>query len=66
MREIVDCFKAGSYTVLILNSPPPNEWKNLVRIENIEYETVIAYDIPNSIGVKGYGNFIGKTVEFVY
>lgn len=66
VREIVDCFKAGAYTVLILNSSPPNEWKKFVRIGNIEYETVIPYDIPNSIGVKGHGDFIGKTVEFVY
>ena len=65
MRKVVDCFTAGQYTVLILDSPPPAEWSKFVRIENTEYETEIAYDFPNAICVKEKGNFSNKDVEFI-
>lgn len=65
MRKIVDSFVVGKYTVLVLDSPPPREWRKNVRVENIEYESDIAYDIPNAICVIGTGDFDGKIVEFV-
>lgn len=64
MRKIVDCFSIGQFTVLVLDSPPPSEWNKFVQIENIKYETEIAYDFPNAICVKGNGNFKNKNVEF--
>ena len=63
MYKIIDSFSIRDLTVLVLDNPPPFEWKGGIRIENIDYEMVMVYDIPNAIGIRGTGNFTGKTVE---
>jgi hypothetical protein len=35
-----------------------------VRIDGVTYPTLIAYDMPNSIGIKAEINAEGKEVEF--
>ena len=62
VKEQWDC---GKYTILILSSPPPPTWRKKVRIGNINYNTEIVYDLPNSIGIVGNGNFVGKDVMFI-
>ena len=51
MYKIIDSFSIRDLTVLVLDNPPPFEWKGGIRIENIDYEMVMVYDIPNASGI---------------
>jgi len=48
--------------VLCLNQPVPVGLKKKIVIDDKEYETEIVYDLPNSIGIKGHGTFVGKKI----
>ena len=39
-------------------------FRNYAIIESKEYPTEIVYDLPNHIGIKAHGDFIGKDVTF--
>lgn len=65
MNKVIEQFNCGKYTVISLKSPPPSHWKKGVRIDNIEYDTEIVYDLPNSIGIIGTGDFKDKQIEFI-
>lgn len=55
----------GKFTLLILNtSVPDNNFKKVI-IDGKEYETEIAYDLKDSIGIVGKGNFENKEIEFI-
>ena len=57
---------AGENTLLILDAPIPLRLYNKIKINNEYYEPVIAYDLTDSIGIVGKGNFVGQKVEFVW
>lgn len=65
MIRIIEQLKTGKYTLLALDSPPPNHWDKKVEIEGTEYETEIVYDLPNHIAVIGSGEFKGKEIIFI-
>lgn len=65
MIRIETQFDAGKYTLLGLDFPPPLKWNKKVEIDGIEYETEVAYDLKNSIGIVGKGNFVGKEIKFI-
>lgn len=56
---------AGENTLLILDAPIPMRLYNKIKINNEYYKPVIAYDLADSIGIVGKGNFVGQKVEFV-
>lgn len=57
-------YSVGKYTLIGLDSPIPNNWKNKVVIDGKEYDTEIVYDLPNHIAVIGNGDFVGKEIVF--
>ena len=65
MRRVMDCFLVSGITVLVLDSPPPLDWKCSVCIRGTNYETEMVFDIPNAIGIIGNGDFQGEIVEFL-
>lgn len=65
MIKVEKQIDAGKFTLLILDSPVPDSNFQKVSIDGKEYETEIAYDLRNSIGIPGKGDFEGKNVQFV-
>ena len=65
MIKIIKQIDAGKCTLLILDSPIPNKNFHKVSIDGNKYETEIAYDMKNSIGILGNGEFEGKEIVFV-
>lgn len=66
MAKVVAELVLNGYSLLTLDSPIPNKRYNCYRINGMDYEVVIAYDIGNrAIAVKADGGFIGQSVEFV-
>lgn len=63
--KVIAQLNAGKYTILILSKEIPFNWKKTVKIDNEMYDTEIVYDIENSIGVIGKGDFVGKEVKFL-
>lgn len=55
----------GKYTVIQLDNPIPLKKFDMVEIDGISYIPEIVYDMPQSIGVLGIGEFVGKTVSFI-
>lgn len=54
------------YTLLDLDEMPElGIGYRKYRIDGVEYEPVIVYDLPNNIGIKAQGGFVGKIVEFI-
>lgn len=52
------------YTIAQFATPLPKGWKTL-SIGGKEVKTEIAYDVPNSVGIRGeIKNLSGKTVMF--
>ena len=65
MIKIIKQLDIGKYTLVELDSTTPDTKFNKAIIENEEYELEIAYDLKNSIGIIGKGNFIGKEIIFI-
>ncbi len=65
MIKVEKQLDAGKYTLLILNVLVPNINFKKVIIDGNEYETEIAYDLKNSIGILGKGNFVNKEIQFI-
>lgn len=65
MSKITKQLGVGKYTLIELDSEIPNTKFNKAIIENKEYELEIAYDLKNSIGIVGKGNFVGKEIIFI-
>ena len=65
MRTVVSELCVGKYVVLSLDGPVPSTEHKKYRIDNLEYDIVPLYDMPNSIGIAGSGSFVGKKVHFV-
>ena len=65
MSKVVKQVDIGKYTLITLDTPIPNANFQKVVIENREYETEIAYDLKNSLGIIGKGNFENKEIQFI-
>ena len=65
MIKIEKQLDVGKYTLLILDSPVPAVNFKKVSIAGVEYETEIAYDMKNSIGVLGKGAFENEEIIFI-
>ena len=65
MTKIVDQIKTGKYTLLSLDSDPPNHWNKSISIDGEKYKTEIVYDLPKHIAIIGSGDFVGKEVAFI-
>lgn len=65
MIKIIKQFDVGKYTLIGMDSQTPNTKFNKAIIDGKEYELEIAYDLKNSIGIVGKGNFVGKEIIFV-
>lgn len=65
MIKVEKQLDAGNYTLLILDAPVPDTNFKKIIIERNEYETEIAYDLKNSIGILGKGNFVNKEIQFI-
>lgn len=63
MAKIVECFAVGDNTVLILSEL--RKVTDKAVINNIEYNTQIAYDIPNAISIAGNHDFSGDEIRFI-
>ncbi len=65
MYTIEKQLNVGKYTVISINQELPTNWGKLVEINGKKYETEIAYDLPNSLGIVGTGEFVGKEIKFI-
>ncbi len=65
MIKIIKQLDAGKYTVLCLNAPVPNTNFRKLSIDEKEYESVIVYDLPESIAIEAKGDFVGKEIIFL-
>ena len=65
MIKVTEQFEAGKYTIICLDNPVPLKKFDRIEIDGISYIPEIVYDLPQSIGVLGIGNFVGKTVSFI-
>lgn len=46
----------------MLESAYSVKYGKMIRIDDKEYRTEIVYDMPNSIGIIGEGDFVGKEI----
>jgi len=65
MAKVIHAFTILNYTVMVLDEAPPLRSYRKYKIDGELYEPVIVYDAPTSIAVEAFGDFEGKTVEFV-
>lgn len=65
MIRVLNQIDAGENTLLILDSPVPQRLFKKIIIGENEYDAVVVYDLDNSIGVAGKGDFEGKIIEFL-
>ena len=65
MAKVTYVFTISKYTVMVLDEAPPLTNYTKYKIDGKLYEPVIVYDAPTSIAVEAFGDFEGKTVEFV-
>lgn len=52
-------------TILQLDGPTPMAPYSKYRIDGVDYEPVLVYDLPLCIGIRESGDFVGKTIEFI-
>lgn len=65
MIKVKKQLDAGKMTLLILDSPIPDSNFSKVLIDGNAYETEIAYDLKDSIGILGKGEFENKEIQFI-
>lgn len=66
MAKVIAELVINGYSLLTLDSPTPYKRYNFYRINGVDYEVVMAYDIGDkAIVVEADGGFVGKSVEFV-
>ena len=65
MAKVTYAFAISNYTVMVLDEAPPLTNFTKYKIDGKLYEPVIVYDAVNTIAVEAFGDFEGKTVEFV-
>lgn len=65
MAKVVYAFALLNYTVMKLDEEPPLRDYRKYKIDGELYEPVIVYDAPKCIAIEAFGDFLGKTVEFV-
>ena len=63
MQTVSKCFHIGEYAVLIFKSIPKNFQK--IKIDEIVYDVIIPYDIPNAVALKSKEDFTQKIVHFM-
>ena len=61
--KIISQLEINDFTTIIEVSQS-KDFGNYAVIENKEYPTEIVYDLPNHIGIKAHGDFVGKDVTF--
>lgn len=61
-KEAIRCRKMS---LLILDSPIPDINFSKVLIDGNTYGTEIDYDLKNSIGILGKGEFENKEIQFI-
>ena len=66
VSKVVNVWKIGKYTTLELDEGTPMQPYHKYCIDGREYDIVPVYDMPNHIAVEAEGDFLGKTVEFIY
>ncbi len=59
--KIISQFSVGDFTVLEIDRPITDRHYYYYRIDGIDYRGEIVYDLPNHIGIKATGDFVGKT-----
>lgn len=64
---ILDTYKAGKYTALVLSEKLPIKAFNKVSIDGTVYTAEPAYDVDNEIAIiaQGDANFKDKEVSFI-
>lgn len=65
MIKVYKQLKAGKYTVLLLDSAIPATKFTKLVIDGAEYAPEMVYDLKDSIGITGVGDFEGKEVKFI-
>lgn len=65
MTKVKKQLDIGNITLLILNTSIPDCNFKKVLIDGKEYETEIAYDLKDSIGIVGKGDFENKEIQFI-
>ena len=65
MIKIEKQIDLGNRVILLLDSALPNKRFSKLRINGKEYMPEVVYDLKNSIGVIGTGDFEGKEIEFI-
>lgn len=65
MIKVKKQLDAGKMTLLILDSPIPDSNFSKALIDGNAYETEIAYDLKDSIGILGKGEFENKEIQFI-
>lgn len=65
MIRIIGRLEAGDYTVLCLDNEVPLINFKKLKIGTELYEPETIYDMPQSIGIKQKGEFVGKEIEFI-
>jgi len=65
VNRIKDQFNISDFTVLIFDEMYIAGKGKKVIIGDNTYKAEIIFDFPNSIAIKGTGNFVGKKAIFV-
>lgn len=64
MSKVIDEFHINQYAVLKLDRMTEKLFRKY-RIDDIEFEPVPIYDMPQCIAIQSDKSFIGATVEFI-
>jgi hypothetical protein len=60
--KILNQLNIGPYSVIQVDGN--DQIGKVAIIDGKKYDTEIVYDLPNSIAIKGEGDFVGKEVHF--